>query len=103
MMSEQSALAAEGADEYTKYLELIWANLGCGLTSVTGFCTAINPIDFTLWTIEIFLAGVNIIKLLSSSLKAAAILMLRERDRLRSQLFLLFGWVACHCSQLAPG
>ncbi len=78
-MSEQSALAAEGADEYTKYLELIWANLGCGLTSVTGFCTAINPIDFTLWTIEIFLAGVNVIKLLSSSLQAAAILMLRER------------------------
>jgi len=57
MMSEQSALAAEGADEYTKYLELVWANLGCGLTSVTGFCTAINPIDFTLWTIEVFLAG----------------------------------------------
>ncbi len=102
-MSEQSALAAEGADEYTKYLELIWANLGCGLTSVTGFCTAINPIDFTLWTIEIFLAGVNVIKLLSSSLKAAAILMLRERERLGSQLCLLFGWVACHSSQLAPG
>lgn len=57
MMSEQSALAAEGADEYTKYLELVWANLGCGLTSVTGFCTAINPIDFTLWTVEVFLAG----------------------------------------------
>jgi hypothetical protein len=57
MMSEQSALAAEGADEDTKYWELVWANLGCGLTSVTGFCTAINPIDFTLWTCEVFIAG----------------------------------------------
>ena len=57
MMSEQSALAAEGADEDTKYWELVWANLGCGLTSVSGFCTAINPIDFTLWTCEVFIAG----------------------------------------------
>ena len=57
MMSEQSALEAEGADEFTKYFELVWANLGCGLTSVTGFCTAINPIDFTLWTVEVFLLG----------------------------------------------
>ena len=57
MMSEQSALAAEGADEDTKYWELVWANIGCGLTSVTGFCTAINPIDFTLWTCEVFIAG----------------------------------------------
>jgi hypothetical protein len=57
MMSEQSALSAEGADEDTKYWELVWANIGCGLTSVTGFCTAINPIDFTLWTCEVFLAG----------------------------------------------
>ena len=57
MVTRQSVLSAEGADDDTKYWELVWANLGCGLTSVTGFCTAINPIDFALWSLQIFILG----------------------------------------------
>jgi len=57
MVYRQSDLDAEGADGDTKYWELVWANLGCGLVSVSGFCTAINPIDFTLWSLQIFLIG----------------------------------------------
>ena len=39
---------------------------GCGLTMITGFCTAINPIDFTLWTSIVLLFGMMIGILLSS-------------------------------------
>ena len=62
MMEHQYQLSEEGADEQSKFYQLVWANLGCGLTQLTGFCTAINPIDFTLWTIVVallsFIAGI---------------------------------------------
>ena len=57
-MAHQSKMAAEGADEDDQYLELVWANLGCGLTMISGFCTAINPIDFTLWTTIVLIFGI---------------------------------------------
>jgi hypothetical protein len=79
MMSEQSALAAEGADEDTKYWELVWANLGCGLTSVTGFCTAINPIDFTLWTLEVFIVGLFVGTVLTQIYNKCMSLLHRKR------------------------
>merc|ERR1719228_1994900 len=66
MMAHQSQLANEGANEEDHYWELIWANLGCGLTMISGFCTAINPIDFTIWTSIVFSFGVTIGILMSS-------------------------------------
>eukprot|EP00093_Oithona_nana_P015033 15033.XXX_579779_581141_1 [CDS] Oithona nana genome sequencing. len=60
MMAHQSTLAAEGADEHDQYWELIWANLGCGLTMITGACTAINPIDFTIWSSIVLVFGMMI-------------------------------------------
>ena len=39
---------------------------GCGLTMITGACTAINPIDFTLWTSIVLVFGMMIGILISS-------------------------------------
>ena len=36
----------------------IFSIQGCGLTMITGFCTAINPIDFTLWTSIVLVFGI---------------------------------------------
>jgi len=85
MMSEQSALAAEGADEDTKYWELVWANLGCGLTSVTGFCTAINPIDFTLWTLQVFIAGL-IVGIVLTQMYSKCMSMLHRKRLLKDEI-----------------
>merc|ERR1712001_722454 len=66
MMAHQSQMANEGANEEDHYWELIWANLGCGLTMISGFCTAINPIDFTIWTSIVFSFGLMMGILMSS-------------------------------------
>jgi len=66
MMAHQSQMANEGAKEEDHYWELIWANLGCGLTMISGFCTAINPIDFTIWTSIVFSFGIMMGILMSS-------------------------------------
>jgi len=79
MMAHQSQMANDGAKEEDHYWELVWANLGCGLTMISGFCTAINPIDFTIWTSIVFSFGM-MMGILMSSLYSFLTSCLRQAD-----------------------